>query len=393
MNQGPEERPSSRRQRHSFVGTVMRGVRDAWLMVGITLVLFIALEVALRLTRVARGALRGKPEAAAVPVSHPYAGELWFAGFEGEDGLQARRHRYDPYRGFWARPLTSPYITIDSAGLRVTHQPASNSATARRIFMLGGSVMWGYTARDSFTIPALAARHLAAAGIRDIEIRNLAQRAFNTTQEANTLSFELAHGRIPDVAVFLHGFNDIMTAVKHGQPGFTYGQEGVQRFIDLGTRNFWQEVIGLGRHSAVVQRLSEAIRSAQPDATIRDINRLCADVARYYRHQTRSIEALGREYGFTPVFLLQPVHSSTGKRLSAWEQTLKPHRHVKRCTAVIDSAMADRRDITFYSLTSIFDQETATVFVDRGAHLTEAANDVVAKRIADLLTPIISHND
>jgi len=371
---------------------VRRGLdlaRDGWKMIGLTIALFFVFELGFRLQRTVRAALRGSPPAPPTAV-HPYAGQAWYQDFEGPEGLQSREHRYDPYRAFWAMPLSSRFITIDSMGLRVTPQPAYDPATARKVFMLGGSVMWGYTARDTFTIPALTAHALAGMGVRDVEIRNLAQRAFNATQESNTLTLELAHGRVPDVAVFLHGFNDMMTAVKYGKPGFTYGQDGVQRFIDLGTRGFWQELVGLGRHSAVVQRLSETIRPAQDSHPKPGAEILCSDVAGYYRNVTRSIEALGREYGFTPIFLLQPVHSTTRKKLTAWERSLPISPFVHRCAAVIDSAMNDRRGISFFSLTSIFDAETATVFVDRNAHLTEAANAVVARRIAEILAPVLN---
>jgi hypothetical protein len=235
----------------------------------------------------------------------------------------------------------------------------------------------------------MTAQALAATGVRDVEIRNLAQRAFNSMQESNTLVLELANGRVPHVAVFLDGYNDIMTAVKYGKPGFTYGQDGVQRFIDLGTRGFWQELAGLGRHSAVVQRLSETVRPVREAVPRPDVERLCSEVAGYYRNVTRSIEALGRDYGFTPVFLLQPVHSTTGKKLTTWEHSLPISPYVQRCAWVIDSVMSDRRGVSYFSLTSIFDAETATVFVDRNAHLTESANAIVAGRIAEILGPVL----
>jgi len=192
----------------------------------------------------------------------------------------ARKNRYDPYRGFWRVPATSRYVNVNSAGQRVTPQPPVNGDHPRRLFMLGGSTMWGFTARDSFTIPALTAVALRERGMTDVEVVNLAQGAYNSTQEATTLLVELAHGHVPDAAVFLDGSNDIATAVKCGTPGHTYGEEATQQQIDLGVRGFWAELIGLGRHAELIQRLQQAVGISRAPVPVRGgPERVCGPVA------------------------------------------------------------------------------------------------------------------
>jgi hypothetical protein len=46
--------------------------------------------------------------------------------------------------------------------------------------------------------------------------------------------------------------------------------------------------------------------------------------------------------------------------------------------------------LRFVSLTGMFDEDTATVFVDQHAHVTEAANLQIAKRLADVLVPLLA---
>jgi hypothetical protein len=252
--------------------------------------------------------------------------------------------------------------------------------------MLGGSTMWGFTARDSSTIPSLTALELAGRGVTDVEVVNLAQAAYNSTQELNTLLLELHHGGRPAIAVFLDGYNDIATGWVHGEPGHTYGDESIGQQIELGGRGFWAELVGLGRHSAVVTRLQEAVgvapRRGPPSGP-----EVCGAVAGYYRNVTRAAEALGQANGFPVVYFLQPVHVASKKRLSQWEEALPRQRALAPCIASIDSAMVDRAGTTFHSLQSIFDTDTVTVFVDQNAHITEAANRKVAARIAEVIAP------
>ena len=84
---------------------------------------------------------------------------------------------------------------------------------------------------------------------------------------------------------------------------------------------------------------------------------------------------------------LQPVHVSTKKKLTAWEQHLVKQRSLAACMTSIDSAMADRRGSSFFPLVDLFDQDTATVFVDENAHTTEQANRKVAERIGAIIAP------
>ena len=364
-------------------------LRDGWLIVGITLVFFLALELGYR----AEQALFHRPaptqrQVRADSTLHPYAGQPWFAEFEHD--LTRRRLRFDPYRSFWARPVATRYINVDSLGRRVTVQPPFDPATAKRVYMFGGSTMWGFTARDSFTIPSLTAAALKARGVENVEVENLAQGAYNSMQEATTLLVELANGRVPDVAVFLDGYNDMATAGKYGEPGHTYGDEGIQQQISLGTRGFWGELIGLGRHSMLVARLRGAIGLEGTSTAWHDPKSFCGSVAAYYRNVRTSVAALGDGYGFRSLAFLQPSQALTNKPMTTWEKALYQPKNVRPCAASIDSAMADQAGKTYFSLASLFDQDTATVFVDLDAHVTETANAVIAAAIADQIAPLLT---
>lgn len=347
-------------------------------MVGITILLFLALEGIYRL----QAGIRGGPSPAAERDStqHPYAGFRWFPEL---DARVARvDYRLDSYRGHWPAPLTSPYVNIDSAGRRLTISTVQDRATALRVFMLGGSSMWGFAARDSFTIPSLLASQLAQRGIQNVEVVNLAQAGHNATQGATGLLVELAHGNVPHVAVFLDGYNDIATGLRFREPGHTFAEEIAQRRLDLGKRGFWGELAGLGRHSKLVQRLLPS-RPREPAA--RDDAAACDAIAQYYRRTHQAVEGMGAAFGVRIVRLLQPHHAATRKRLTPWEQTLGKGEIFGRCYVAIDSVMTHHEGATYFRAYDLFDSDTQTVFVDRDSHITEAANARVAELIAGIL--------
>ena len=198
------------------------------------------------------------------------------------------------------------------------------------------------------------------------------------------------------VAVFLDGYNDIATAVKYGEPGHTYGDEGIQQQIHLGTRGFAQELFGLGRHSVLVQDLKARLGIAAPPPKVRGgPKEVCGQLAGYYLNLTQVIDALARGYGFSAAFFLQPHHSVSRKPKTPWETQLSGStRAVPQCMASIDSALTLHRAgggaTSFMSLAGLFDRDTATVFVDANAHVTEAANRKVAEAIADVVAPRLS---
>ena len=106
--------------------------------------------------------------------------------------------------------------------LAISRQPASDRGERRsvKILTLGGSSLWGFGARDDQTIPSLLARSLHEKGWR-VELKNLAEIGYVSTQEVIALTRELQAGYRPDVVIFYDGVNDTTSALLEGEPGLT----------------------------------------------------------------------------------------------------------------------------------------------------------------------------
>jgi hypothetical protein len=366
-------------------GATGRLIRDGWLMIGVTILMFVMLEWGYRL--VAGPEFRVQ-RVTQVPPGHPYENVEWFKEFnEGGSGPNGRRFLVDPYRFHRLGPMHTKFLTVDSLGHRQTVNIMRDSATALRVFMLGGSAMWGFTARDSFTIPSHVAAALRQRGFDNVEVKNLAEAGYNTTQEATTVLYEIAQGRVPTVAVFLNGYNDMATAFKWGEPGHVFELDLTQKKVDAFRRGFAGDLLDLSLHSRLIKRLLPP--PLEEDVPPVDKPTVCAAVADYYRRIALSMRGLGQAHGFEVFYFLQPVHHMTRKPLSGFEKTLRVEPAFQACASAIDSAMHDWLGQHYFQAYQWLDSYQEGAFVDRNSHITEAANQVIAERIADAIEPAL----
>lgn len=367
-----------------LVMRVLRGFRDAWLIAGIALLMFTAAEGAYRLK-----ASLSRPHAVIEgrQPGHPYAGQAWYADFY--QAIERRHTLLDPYLGHRQTPLASHYLNIDSAGHRFTPQPAPPPG-APRVVLLGGSAMWGLTARDSLTIAAQLVPALAARGVTGVHVVNLAEAGYNATQEAATLLLELASGRPVDAVVAFNGYNDIATTLVSGGPGHTYSERDAQTLNDFGRRNFVQTVLGLGRFSALIRRLGE-FRAPSPPRQRADVGPLCGVAGAWYAGVERSVLDAARGRGIPALIFLQPHNAWSHKPRSAWEEQLPRDPHLAECADSLAVHMAPEAGRAFFNLAGAFDADSATAFVDRHSHVTESANARLAGLIADRLAPLLKN--
>ncbi len=98
--------------------------------------------------------------------------------------------------------------------------------------MLGGSSLWGFGARDDQTIPSLLARNLDQRGWR-VELKNLSEIGYVSTQELIALVRELQAGYRPDVVIFYDGVNDTTSALLEGEAGLTTNEVNRRQEFNL----------------------------------------------------------------------------------------------------------------------------------------------------------------
>ena len=292
---------------------------------------------------------------------------------------------WHPYVYWRHKPYKGRYINVDERGIRATWRAPQSQQQPTRIFLFGGSTMWGTGARDDFTIASqLAKRIHAQKNAPGVEITNLGEHGYVSTQELLTLQLELRRGNIPDAVIFYDGVNDVASAYQEGVAGIP--QNELNRRIDFESpmASFAYAFVResalfrpvLWRARDTVWRREDAQRS--PEAR----SRLARDAVRVYVGNVAIIDGLARDFGFRALFFLQPV-VFTKRHLSADEQRGANENGFMRefFERAYDLMRKDgglSANPRFHDISALFESVEAPLYFDF-VHISERGNEMVAE--------------
>jgi lysophospholipase L1-like esterase len=313
--------------------------------------------------------------------------------------VESLEERWQPYVYFRPKPFHGKTITVGPDGLRATWQPTAASWTsagknAVKVLVLGGSSLWGLGARDDQTIPSLLARKLHERGL-NVEIKNLAELGYVSTQELIGLTRELQEGYRPDVVIFYDGVNDTTSALLSGEAGLTTNEINRRREFNL--LQSPRRLAGVLAEKLVVDsgsyRLARALRSrlgqrtATPTSSLSEdsMRRLAADVADRYAANVKIAETLARGYGFRPLFFWQPTIFNKPELTAAERDEAQKYAWTEPTFRTVYERISESRELkadpAFHNLSQIFAHEKSLAFIDY-CHTTETANARIAETIA-----------
>lgn len=367
-------------------------IKTSWLVVGATLLLILLLEVTC-------AAIFHLVPAKTGPVyfskSDSYQGNHWIAAYDKEL-FSSYNTSWRPYV-YWRRtPYAGKYINIDNRGIRATAagEPDESHASRKlKIFMFGGSTMWGEGVRDRHTIPSLLAKELATRNIK-AEITNFGEVAYVQTQELIELVLQLQRGNVPDIVIFYDGYNDVYAAMQNRSAGFSQFEWKRELEYNISTRyNKLKKVFllnsleqfYLGRF---IKSLSDKLTYKQPFS--QESKTLSKDIIEVYLNNIKIIAALGKAYGFLPLFYWQPV-IYTKNNLTAFEKgfATEPLGSLyHQAHAVMEANAAEFAKYHFYDISGLFAAARNSVYIDY-SHVNEDANRIIAQRFTRDLLPLI----
>lgn len=398
--------PSVRRA----VRAVLESIRTAWLILGVTLLMLLLIEGAFRIKKWA-----STPGPRPASQQNRLAGDpreyAWMPGYR-EEFWKTWAFSWRPYVYFGRKPsFAGKYVSLDSNGYRVTPQPTTPATPVARVMFLGGSTMWGDFQRDSGTIASVTARRLqplAGPGQR-VEVTNLGESGYVSTQEVIKLILELRAGARPDVVVFYDGINDVASTVQAGTPGIPQNESkrvaefAMGRTIDplaypQGLKKEMQALALLGKHAlrqtAMVQWARDIGFGLTPAMIGADS--AARGTVHAYVENVRVVEALAAQYGFTPIYVWQPNLHTTPKPLKPFEKNLlarierDPYNRLLRdvhraVPPMLDTALARVAPGRFVNASQLFRGDSIAVYTDEIGHNTEAS----IPRIVDAFWPAL----
>ncbi|HKD67354.1 MAG TPA: hypothetical protein VKB84_10975 [Candidatus Binataceae bacterium] len=394
-----------------LVAKVAHFIAVLWIQIGLALILFGLVSMAAG--AVVKHIRRGRD---VIPApDEAYRDQPWVAQYF--QSLSRVHMRWYPYAYWKATPMSSPYLNIDAEGNRVTWRKPDRAGAGQRatirLFMVGGSTLWGTGVRDDHTLASLLAKRFSANPAYDVEITNLGQIGYVSTQELLQLYQLIRRGQRPDVVVFYDGVNDAFTAYQNGIGGLTqseffraqefsilsssWGRKQLYRtafrsaLMSTGAADLVKLLAGkdnpnMVRHDIKPNTILSYLAPAQDFEGIDAVERDTVDM---YLFNVQMERMLGEHFKFRPLFYWQPTVFSKNE-LAPFERRLLPGDPTRaeffRGTYQRLAAVAAPNGII--DISGILNNHPQLDFIDP-YHLNESANEIVANRMAADLTPIL----
>jgi lysophospholipase L1-like esterase len=386
-------------------------LRDAWLIVGTTLLLIALLQGIFWTASRLRHGFHSQSSSVTDPRAHAdaYRGSPWIDSYFKEF-REISAMRWEPYV-YWRRMAhRGTYINIDANGLRVTPQARSSADTTSRplrVFMFGGSALWGTGVRDSGTIPAFLARDLEAWGL-PAEVTNFGETGYVSTQEVIELVLQLQKGNIPDLVVFYDGANDTFSAFQLKTAGLTQNEFNRAREFNLTKPERFKDLLAfimtekVGKMSAIrflrtllkpfgLTDRSETDATSRSAASAPGEAELAREVVSVYLNNMRVVDALAASYGFERLSYWQPtifgkadLSDYENGELSKEDPAMRAF--FKETYRIMDQSAATGGS-RLHDLGALFADVADPLYID-WVHLCERGNGVVARRMLRDILPL-----
>jgi lysophospholipase L1-like esterase len=302
---------------------------------------------------------------------------------------------------YWRRePVAGQYVNVDADGIRRTWNPPDSGAPRIRIFMFGGSTMWGTGSRDDYTIPSELSKALSKSFGSGIQVVNLGESGYVQTQELITLLKEIQRGNIPQIAVFYDGFNDVFSAYQNNGPGLPQNEDNRVREFNIlqsGPRllSEWIRQLNLfWTVNYVAQRigLKHSLPGPKPGPQTGNHRSLTTGLLTVYESNMRVIQAVSAEYGIRTVFFWQPTAFTrtnlTPEERASVEADVAFSRFYKTAMEELkNSGIA--KNSSFRNLSDAFNGESGRIYIDT-MHVSERGNKIIANLISASITDTVT---
>lgn len=302
---------------------------------------------------------------------------------------------FEPYIHWRRNPFSSQYVNVDAQGVRRTVKAPTPGAA--KVFMFGGSTVWGAGSPDSHTVSS----HLQGLLGDRYDVHNYGEDAYVAAQELNYLLRQLALGNVPRVVVFYDGINDGSAGAY--SPGVPRDPEQL-RFLWKDWKRSKREGLlkhafrrssypMLGPHLRDRLGVGPKNRWAAWDRQIEPkIDENAAQVVRFYDAHIRQVKALAREYGFRAFFFWQPNLLTDTRKTCPCEDEIvcsqspvlvKSQRLVYKYAK---EAFSGREDEDVFFLGNVLDKVPEPTYID-WCHPGPRGNGIIAAHMHKLIAP------
>jgi lysophospholipase L1-like esterase len=376
------------REREPTVMRWLRGLAQAWVILGISLLLLVLVDQLLRVVIPAPAAtVAFAPDGPAAPdrerAQAVQADAGWIHDYWNEHAA-ARDSNWVSYVYWRRQAFAGKHINVDAHGFRAT--PDSAPEERRTLWLFGGSTVWGTGNRDAGTLAAqLENVYAERAPDLGVRVRNFGESGYVSQQSG--LSFQLAlrcAEPAPDLAIFLDGPNDVFATLQSGDAGHPQNEDN--RRLEFNSANHLSAM--LKALAARFEGIGRLVRPPPPAADEPTLARWAAETAAAYLANLKQTRAVAHAYAVDTLFAWQPTvfdrRAPVGDERAIVGASAATHVRLQRQTrAAIEAALAADPGLPLADLGTAFDDLPTAVYFDF-VHLSEAGQRALAERLYDL---------
>lgn len=276
---------------------------------------------------------------------------------------------YEPWTQFREKPRRGTYVNISQEGFRYSQlQQVSLSDKGYKVFVFGGSNVFGYGVADTQTIAAYLQKRLKTIQ-SDAIVYNFGRGYYYSTQQLVLLQELLRKGYTPDMVISLDGPNE-----NQLQPSYTQSLKELFRSRYHAAAFHWQGIVTL-------LPLSSLLKPPAPDYDYWK-QQTPKDIALQYQKNRAMLDALGTQFEFTTRYCILPVPGYKNRYLNhhfVSEPYLVNFEKYSILYGLFDN---ECNDSTIISLTDCLQKYPIQPFVD-ACHYSAAVNKLLADAIVD----------
>ena len=364
-------------------------VRYLWQFAGITLVLLVLGHFILGGVIGLRDLFAGTDARAAMKQPAAYTQSPVYDGFADREEFWREQRRakrganFQPYYHWRRGEFVGKYTNTSPEGVRRTIK-GDIAPDAAKVFMFGGSTLWGTGAPDENTIPS----ELQALLGPDYDVHNFGETGYVSTQELNYLLHRLAEGDIPDIVIFYDGINDGYAGAY--SPSVPRDPQKLREENRIRS-GVLKDLMSLFMKSNYYDFFLKEDRRKNWDRQAEEkigINSVAA--IKMYEAHIRQVRALSREYGFRALFFWQPNLFSLNRAMTGFERAVVDAASpvlVNSQKAVYEAAKArlsGREAEGIYFLGDVFDTTDEPIYID-WMHIGPNGNKIIAGKMFEYL--------
>jgi len=364
-------------------------IRYLWQLIGITIFLVVVGNYVLGGVGQLLDLFSKDPDQVAQNAAASYIQSPVYDGFSDRDEFWREQRRakrganFQPYYHWRRGAFEGKYTNTSPDGVRLTVKE-NIYPDARKVFMFGGSTLWGTGSPDKNTIPSELQALLGPA----FDVYNFGESGYVSTQELNYLLHRLSMGDVPDTVIFYDGVNDGYAGAY--SPSIPRDPQKLreEKKISSGTLT---DLASLFTKSNYYEFFFREKGQRNWDFQVENkIESNSLSVIDMYEAHIKQVKALSKEYGFQALFFWQPNLLSQNRNMNEFERAIIDTASpvfIKSQKAVYEAAktqLSGRENEKIYFLGDIFDDIDEPIYID-WMHIGPNGNAIVARRIFENL--------